>query len=340
MNTTTHNKLTPAHLPGLVAVVAALAAVALATVSLLAWPQLPGTGTGTGGEASPAVATDNQQDEAPRALRGIHYDPPRHAPALVGLDHNGQSFSLERQPHPLSMVFFGYVSCTDVCPTNLKKFEKIQQALGDDADQVQFVFVTIDPGNEPPKKMAEYLQYYEGEIIGVTGKYADSLDETYKEWGIVRKRVELDEPVMGRTYKFDHSGQIYLVQRGEKMPVSYPYGTSHETMTEDLRALLDDPSLGERLPEVSSVREVAIPPGSYTRKAQSNPGLPAYLRVKVGDTIRWRNDDYMYHFIGDISLGPDEEATQRFDEPGEFYFGCTALPSEVIRISVEPADDD
>ncbi|WP_168210433.1 SCO family protein [Persicimonas caeni] len=334
MTTTTHNKT-----PGMVVLVATIAGLVLAAISLL--PLGPGhsaLGVAFDTEADEAAEADKQ--EAPKALRGIHYDPPRQAPALDGLDHNGQSFSLKRQPHPLAMVFFGYVSCTDVCPTNLKKFEKIQKQLGADADQVQFVFVTIDPGNEPPKKMAEYLEYYEGEIIGVTGPYGDSLDEVYKSWGIVRKRVELDKPVMGRDYKFDHSGQIYLVQNGKKMPVSYPYGTSVDTMVEDLSALLDDPSLGERLPEVGSVKKVTIPPGSYTRAAQKNPKLPAYLRVRVGDSIRWRNDDYMYHFVGDISLGPGEEATQRFDEAGEFYFGCTALPSEVIRIAVEEPSTD
>ncbi|MFP4596770.1 MAG: SCO family protein [Persicimonas sp.] len=282
-------------------------------------------------------ATDSA--EAPQALRGIHYSPPRQAPELTGLDYNAKSFSLARQPHPLAMVFFGYVSCTDVCPTNLKKFEKIQKALGDQADQMQFVFVTIDPKNERPDTMKQYLEQYDGEIVGITGKYDDSLDEAYDQWGIVRRRVELDEPINGRDYKFDHSGQIYLVQGGDRIPVSYPYGTSVDTMIEDVQALLDDPSLGEKLPEVGSVREVAIEAGTYTRAAQDNPTLPAYLRVHVGDAIRWKNDDYMYHFIGDISLAPGEEATQKFDEAGEFYFGCTAVPSEVIRINVQPSPE-
>jgi methylmalonyl-CoA mutase cobalamin-binding domain/chain len=103
---------------------------------------------------------------------------------------------------------------------------------------------------------------------------------------------------------------------------------------EDVEALLDDPSLGERLPEVGEVKEVAIKAGTFTRAAQDKPTLPAYLRVNVGDAIRWKNNDYMYHFIGDISLAPGGEAMQKFEEPGEFYFGCTAVPSEVIRIKV------
>lgn len=326
MFTTTHNADT--HRPLTIAI-ATLLGLAVAAGAVWLW-------TDTAADA-PAAASTEATKKAPEALRGIHYSPPRKAPELAGVDYNGQVFFLSRQPHPLSMVFFGYVSCTDVCPTNLKKFEKIQKRLGADADQVQFVFVSIDPGNETPKIMKEYLSYYDGEIIGVTGKYADSLDEVYKSWGIVRKKVKLDKPMMGRDYKFSHTGQIFLVQGGTKIPVSYPYGTSVDTMVEDLQALLADPSLGDRLPKVGSVKEVVIPPGSYTRNAQDHPKLPAYLRVHVGDSIHWKNEDYMYHFIGDISLGPGDEATQTFGEPGEFYFGCTALPKEVIRIAVEPA---
>ncbi|MFW5966752.1 MAG: SCO family protein [Persicimonas sp.] len=313
-----------ARWPVYLAVVACL--VTLGIIGTAAWHFLLGP------------QAEESRDEAPEALRGIHYDPPREAPELEGLDYNGKPYTLHRQPHPLQMVFFGYVSCTDVCPTNLKKFEKIQKALGDKADQIQFVFVTIDPNNERPDTMKKYLAEYDGEIIGVTGEDDDDLEEVYDEWGIVRRRVELDEPVAGRDYKFDHSGQIFLVQDGDQIPVSYPYGTKVDTMTEDLEALIDDPSLGERLPEVGEVREVVLEAGTYTRAKQDNPTLPSYLRIREGDTIRWKNEDYMYHFIGDISLAPGDEATQKFDEAGEFYFGCTAVPSEVIRIKVAPDD--
>ncbi len=284
------------------------------------------------GETS-ADATAAEPTAQPTALRGIHYDPPREVPDIRAIDHNARPFVLSRQPHPLQMVFFGYISCTDVCPTNLKKMEMIQKHLGDDADQIQFVFVTVAPEHEEPAHMREYLEQYDGEIVGVTAKHPDDLAQTYDDWGIVRRKTMLDEPVLGRNYKYDHSAQIFLVS-GDRMLVSYPYGTGLDVMTEDLDALLDDPSLADELPEVGAVKDVTLKPGTYTRQAQDNPTLPSYLRVKVGDSIRWKNEDYMYHFIGDISLAPGEEALQKFDEAGTFYFGCTAVPSEVIRIAV------
>lgn len=272
------------------------------------------------------------------ALRGIHYAPPRVVSDIKAVDQNGKPFVLSRQPHPLMMVFFGYVSCTDVCPTNLKKMEIMQQKLGEQADQVQFVFVSVAPEHEKPEIMREYLEQYDGEIVGLTAKRADGLDQTYADWGIVRRKVELDTPILGRNYKYDHTAQIFLVQEGRRLLVTYPYGMDVDTMTEDVQAMLADPSLGTRLPEVGSVKTVALPPGTFTKAAQQNPTIPAYLRLRKGESIRWKNDDYMYHFIGDISLAPGEEATQKFDEAGTFYFGCTAVPSEIIRIAV--LDDD
>src|SRR5690606_38417840 len=76
---------------------------------------------------------------AVHVLGGVHYNPPRPAPDIAALNHHGQQYTLSKQPHPLFVIFFGYVSCLDVCPTNLKRYEKMQELLGSKLDQVQFV---------------------------------------------------------------------------------------------------------------------------------------------------------------------------------------------------------
>lgn len=282
-------------------------------------------------------------EKPPHALGGIHYNPPRLAPNFVALNHSGQEYMFRKQPHPLRMVFFGYVSCLDVCPTNLKRYEKIQEMIGNKIEQVQFVFVTIDPEKETPEVMKEYLGHYKGEIIGITGT-PEQLEPVYESWGILREKVALEESVDGRDYKWDHSGQIFLVQadpeNGDKLRVSYPYGTGHEIMARDIEALLKDPTLKTRLPNISEIQRVTLPPGAYSLAFQKKPTIPTYIRVRVGDALVWRNDDYMYHFVGDMRIAPGEEATQVFDEPGEIYLGCTATPDDKIRIVIFDRDED
>ncbi len=270
----------------------------------------------------------------PQTLSGIRYDPPRRMSDIKALDQHGERFVLTKQEHPLAMVFFGYTACTDVCPTNLKRFEQIQEMMGREADQVLFVFVTIDPERETPQVMRRYLKRYKGEILGVTGS-PSQLERVYDQWGIVRKRVEVAPEVDPRGYKFDHTGQIFLVRDGVQLLVSYPYGTDAEAMAQELTAVLRDPSVADRLPPVGAVREVTIPTGSFTKRGQQAGGLPSYLRLRLGDTVRWRNADYMYHTVGDLRLAPETSATQRFDEEGTFYLGCTAIPEDTIRISVQ-----
>jgi protein SCO1/2 len=264
-------------------------------------------------------------------LGGIHYDPPRCAAEIAGIDHNGQAFTFSHQPHPLALVFFGYLSCTDVCPTNLLKMARVRELLGARADQVQMVFVTVDPEHEDAAVMKAGLAYYQGEIVGVTGSAAQ-LQPVYEAWGILRKRVARSD---GAGYRIDHTAQVFLVQGHRRLRVSYPFGTPAEDIARDLLALLGDPAMTEpALPAVGEVRRVAIPAGAYTMAFQKTPTIPVYLRVWEGDSVAWRNDDYMYHYVGDLLLAPGDEATQSFPRRGTYYFLCTAVPDEALRVQV------
>ena len=271
-------------------------------------------------------------------LHGIHYDPPRRAADLRGLDHNGQPWIFHRQPHPLALVMFGYVNCVDVCSTNLVRMRQVKELLGDRADQVNVVFVTIDPEYETPEMMKNILAYYHGEIVGVTGTI-DQLGPAWAQWNVVRRRVEvpvIEDPTK-RGFKWDHTAMIHLVQGGRHLRVSYPYGTESEVIADDCRLLLDDPGFVQPpLPKIGEVREIVLPAGAYTLAFQKNPSIPTYIRLFAGDTLVWRNDDYMYHFVGDIALAPGDRATITYDVPGDTYYLCTATPGEALRVNALP----
>ena len=279
---------------------------------------------------SDAVSPDAQR------LHGIHYDPVRAAPNLVGRDHNDQPWIFHRQPHPLALVCFGYVNCLDVCPTNLLVMRKVQKLLGDDHEQVLVVFVTIDPEYETPAVLSQKLSYFGGEIVGLTGPI-DDLAPQWTRWNVVRSKVQIpveDDPTR-RGYKYNHTAMIHLVQGGKLLRASYPYGTAAPVIAEDIQLLLDDPEFVQpRMAERGSVHEIVLPAGSYTLSFQRNPSIPTYIRLHQGDTLRWVNDDYMYHFIGDVALAPGDRASITYDEIGDTYYLCTATPGEALRVSV------
>lgn len=279
-----------------------------------------------------AAALSGAEDER---LRGVHYDPPRLAPDLRGLDHHGQPWIFHRQPHPLALVLFGYVNCVDVCSTNLIRMAQVRELLGEQADQVLIVFVTIDPDYETPEMMRERLAYFGGEVVGVTGRI-DTLAPAWTRWNVVRskKQVPVDEDPTGRGYKWDHTAMVHLVQGGRQIRAGYPYGTESTTIAEDCQLLLRDPTFTQPpLAKVGEVREIVLPAGAYTMRFQKNPTIPTYIRLFAGDTLVWRNEDYMYHFVGDIALAPDESATITYGEPGDTYYLCTATPGEALRVN-------
>lgn len=285
-----------------------------------------------------SVAACMAATEVP-ALRGIAYDPPRRVADIRATDTNGQPYIFARQPHPLALVVFGYVNCMDVCATNLVVMKRVQGLLGKRADQVQLVFVTIDPEYETPARMKEVLAYHQGEIVGLTGTLED-LAPVYAAWNIVRTRKPVTEnDPTGRGYKWDHTAQMFLVRDRRDLLTAYPYGTDEAAIAGDIGRLLDDPAVAtKRLPAPGEVRTITFPPLAYSLDFAKNPTIPAYVRLRAGDTLRWVNNDFMDHAAGEIVLSPGESATQTYDTPGDYYFLCTATPGEALRISVLPRD--
>jgi len=272
-------------------------------------------------------------------LHGLHYSPPRAAPDIRAVDFNDQPWVFSRQPHPLAVVMFGYVNCTDVCPGNLIRMKRIQDALGARRDQVLFTFITVDPEYETPARMKEGLAYYRGEIIGVTGS-SEQLAPTWAAWNIVRTKRPIDpksDPT-GRGFAIDHTAQMFLVQGGKRLRCSYAAGTEVADIVADLNVLLDQPeATSSPLPPAGDVVSYRIPPMAYTLEFAKNPTVPTYVRVTAGGSVHWLNDDYMDHAIGDIYLSPGDRAWQQFTTPGDYYYLCTATPGEALRVAVLPS---
>jgi protein SCO1/2 len=72
------------------------------------------------------------------------------------------------------VLFFGYTQCPDVCPTAMSKLSQVMKELGNEADRVQVVFVTVDPERDTPELLAQYVPAFDSRFLGLYG----SLDET------------------------------------------------------------------------------------------------------------------------------------------------------------------
>lgn len=183
-----------------------------------------------------AIVLLNRSQEPSYAFNGGVFSPPAAAAPLNLTDANGESFSLDQVKGDVALVYFGYTTCPDVCPTTLADFQAVKADLGTDADRVKFVMVTLDPERDTEAKMKEYLGFFDPDFIGLRGDEAQTAQFT-KDYGITVKRVEY--PDSATKYLLDHSALVYVIDPEGQLLLTFPYGTDPALIAQDVRHLLE-----------------------------------------------------------------------------------------------------
>jgi protein SCO1/2 len=128
-------------------------------------------------------------------------------------DQDGKTFHLKDHRGEMVLLFFGYTSCPDVCPTTLSKLARVYKLLGPIRQNVLTVFVTIDPARDTPLKLKEYLQYFNINALGLTGTKQE-IDRVVDSYKATYEKVETNSSALG--YMFDHTDYLYLIDRQGK----------------------------------------------------------------------------------------------------------------------------
>jgi len=168
-------------------------------------------------------------------FRGTLYDPALPAPEIELTQGNGSSFWLSAMRGNVVLLFFGYTSCPDVCPTTLSEMKRIVADLGSDAEQVQVIFVTVDPERDTPQKLQEFVSIFNPSFIGLSGSM-DELESIWAEYGVFREVEQLPNSATG--YLVNHTARVYLIDRDGNLRLSYSYGTPKDDYVHDLKILL------------------------------------------------------------------------------------------------------
>jgi protein SCO1/2 len=160
-------------------------------------------------------------------------------PARVGgdftlTDHNGQPYALSAARGKLVLLFFGYTSCPDICPTTMLTIQTLLSRLGKRAEQVQPLFVSVDPARDTPAVLKQYLAYFHPSIIGLTGNSAD-LQRVTRQFSTIY-RDPGNRPA--GNYVVDHSSNMYVIDAAGVLSGIFPYGTPTDTIYETLLAQL------------------------------------------------------------------------------------------------------
>jgi protein SCO1/2 len=167
-------------------------------------------------------------------FQGSLIEPAVPAPEFELTDMNGQPFQLGQLSGQVVVMFFGYTGCPDVCPVTLTEFLQIRSKLGEAADQVSFVFVTVDPERDTPERMRKYLTNFDPEIIGLSGERSE-LEPVWADYGVYQAKVEGGSP---ENYLVDHSSRVYVIDADGNLRLTYLFGTENQLITEDVGHLV------------------------------------------------------------------------------------------------------
>ncbi len=134
------------------------------------------------------------------------------------------------------LIYFGYTSCPDVCPTSLGALSVALKKLTDEElEQLQPLFISVDPARDDMEKLRKYSSYFHPKMIGMTGDL-EYLKALAKRYGAYFRKAEVENSSLG--YAIDHSSTIYVVGKNGKLIDMIQHGGSPKRILEHIHAVL------------------------------------------------------------------------------------------------------
>lgn len=150
-------------------------------------------------------------------------------------DHTGNARFLSDFRGKVVVLFFGYLQCPDVCPTTLSGMAEAMKLLGNDAQKVQVLFVTVDPERDTQQLLAGYVPQFHPSFIGLR---ADS--PTTTATAVAFKVFFQKQPgANAQSYTVDHSANSYVFDSQGRLRLYVKHGESSANIAGDIKRLLD-----------------------------------------------------------------------------------------------------
>jgi len=148
------------------------------------------------------------------------------------IDQDGNKFNSKQMNGHLSLVYFGFTYCPDICPTTLNKLSNVISTLEKYKIDIMPIFITIDPKRDTSLLLKEYLGHFHPKFIGLTGSEEDLkyVADLYK---VFYTRAEAAEN--SDNYMIDHSSFVYLMDKNGKYMKHFYMNTPEEEIIEYIR---------------------------------------------------------------------------------------------------------
>ena len=151
------------------------------------------------------------------------------------IDHSNAVFDNSVLRDRWSFIFFGYTHCPDVCPTTLSVLNSVAHKLGDLDEDIRFVFLSVDPERDTPEQLAQFVSYFNGDFIGVTGT-PEGIEQITRQLGVMHLRVQPEEGAS--SYLVDHTASVFLFDPDGRYHAVFSPPLSAEAIAGDFRKML------------------------------------------------------------------------------------------------------
>jgi protein SCO1/2 len=188
-----------------------------------------------------AFTTGACGDDGPGELAGAVRTPPLEVAgvSLPAVSGSGEEpLTMQAPPGELYLVYFGYTSCPDVCPTSMSDISVALDDLPDDlAERVTVAMASVDPERDTGEIVAGYLDHFFDRSLALRTDDPDALATAADAFGV---QWEIEEHAPGEPYDVAHTAVTYVVDDTGTVVVEWPFGFDSEAMTSDLRTLLEE----------------------------------------------------------------------------------------------------
>jgi protein SCO1 len=187
-----------------------------------------------------ALAACAQNDPVPAtSYSGMMLTPPRGKPQFTFTSTTGAPYDFRKETDgKLTLLFFGYTHCPDVCPMHMANIAAVLKKLPyGDQQRVRVVFVTTDPERDTPDRLRSWLGQIDPSFVGVAGPM-EQINELQQSLGLAPAKAEATPGAPKNQYGVAHAAVVLAFTPDDSLRVLYPFGVRQQDWARDIPLLL------------------------------------------------------------------------------------------------------
>jgi len=186
------------------------------------------------------AACGDEPRAEPQPFHGVLVTPPQGKPEFTFTTTSGTPYRLrEETAGKVTLLFFGYTHCPDVCPLHMANIAAVLKTLSfDERQQIRVLFVTTDPERDTPERLRTWLANFDPSFVGLAGPL-DQVNHLQRSIGLAPAMQEpAPEGSPAGAYGIAHSAVVLAFTTDDSLRVLYPFGTRQQDWAADLPALI------------------------------------------------------------------------------------------------------